>query len=444
MRSRVAKELQPLAGRRMIDYVLDAARGANPSQIIVVLSPAKAELASALPPDVAVAWQHEQLGTGHAAAQALPLLRPEIDRVAVLFGDHPLLTPDAVGELARASTTPETLVALLTSVLADPGAYGRLHFDAGRITGIIEAKVDRTVYDGPVEIYSGISCYRRDWLERALPDVPRSPVGEYYLTSLVEQAAREPLARPVVSVRAPIEVAQGVNDKVELAAAERVLRARINERLMRGGVSIVDPASTFIDATVAIGQDARIEPFTTIEGASVIGEGCRIGPQAIVRDSRIGAESEVVASMIEGAEIGRGVHVGPYSHFRSGARIADGAHIGNYVEVKNATVGPETHIGHFSYVGDAEIGRAVNIGAGTITANYDGVNKHRTVIGDNAFIGSDTILRAPVEVGPGARTGAGSVVTRDVAAGKTVVGVPARPIASSRPTVDESAKTEGQ
>lgn len=443
MRSRLAKELQPLAGRPMIAYVLDAARAAGPAQVIVVLSPAKADLVRALSSEVEIAWQEEMRGTGHAAAQALPLLRPEIRQVAVLFGDHPLLTAEAVRQLTATSRESGALVTLLTSTLADPGPYGRLRRAGDRITGVVEAKVDETSYTGPVEINSGISCYRRDWLERALPGIPRSPVGEYYLTSLVELAAAEPLQPAVVSVRAPIEVAQGVNDRVELAAAEAVLRRRINERLMRSGVTLVDPTSTFIDATVEIGQDARIEPFTTIGGACVIGAGCRIGPQAIVRDSRIGAGSEVVASMVEGAEIGQGVHVGPYSHFRAGARVADGAHIGNYVEVKNARVGAGTHIGHFSYVGDAELGRDVNIGAGTITANYDGFAKHRTIIGDGAFIGSDTILRAPVEVGPGARTGAGSVVTKDVAAGKTVVGVPARPIASApRPPVPQRQQAE--
>jgi bifunctional UDP-N-acetylglucosamine pyrophosphorylase/glucosamine-1-phosphate N-acetyltransferase len=216
----------------------------------------------------------------------------------------------------------------------------------------------------------------------------------------VERASDEPHpSEPVTTVVAEAETAYGINDRVELAVAERIVRARINERLMRSGVTIVDPGSVFIDADVEIGPDSRIEPFTTIEGRSIIGSGCRIGPQSFIRDTRIGDDCEVVASMLEGASVGDRVHIGPYSHFRSGAEIADGAHIGNYVEIKNSTVGEETHIGHFSYVGDSQLGQRVNIGAGTITANYDGKDKHRTIIGDDAFIGSDTILRAPVEVG---------------------------------------------
>lgn len=429
MRSRLPKELQPLAGRPLIDYVVEAASAASPAQLITVLSPAKAVIAESLPDGAQVAWQREPLGTGHAAAQALPLLDPGIEYVAVLFGDHPLLTPDAIERLIDTSITSGALVTLLTAVLPDPGAYGRLRYVDGRIVGIVEARDDTTRYREPVEIYSGISCYRRDWLERMLPELPRSAVGEYYLTALVERAAAEPgVERPVISVVAPAEVAYGINDRVELAAAEAIVRRRINERLMRSGVAIVDPATTYIDATVAIEPDARIEPMTTISGRSVIGTGCRIGPQAIVRDSRVGADSEILASVIEGAEIGARVHIGPFAHLRPGARIADDVHIGNYAEIKNSTIGTKTRVGHFSYLGDAEVGDDVNIGAGAVTANYDGRDKHRTVIGAGAFIGVDTVLRAPVTVGEGAVTGAGSVVTHDVPAEQTVVGVPARPM----------------
>jgi bifunctional UDP-N-acetylglucosamine pyrophosphorylase/glucosamine-1-phosphate N-acetyltransferase len=423
----------------MIEFVLRAARSADPDQIVVVLSPAKASIAETLAADCDVAWQHDQLGTGHAAAQAMPLLRPEIRTVANLFGDHPLLTDEAVRGLFDASARSGALVTLLTAKLEDPAAYGRLVRQDGRIVGVVEAKDDHTRYEGPVEVNSGISAYRREWLEHELPSLPRSQGGEYYLTALVERAASvSDVGTPVVSIVAPAEVAYGVNDRYELSVAESEIRRRVNQRLMRSGVAIVDPGSTFIDDTVSIGQDARIEPFTTITGQTEIADLCRIGPQAIVRDSTIGEASEIVASTVEGAEIGARVHVGPYSHFRPGTRIGDDAHIGNYVEVKNSTVGPATHIGHFSYVGDADLGRRVNIGAGTITANFDGVAKHRTVIGDDAFIGSDTILRAPVEIGPRGRTGAGSVVTRDVAPDATVVGIPARPIRRTTSADDRS------
>ncbi len=429
MRSRTPKELQPLAGRRLIDYVLRAVQSAHPAQIIIVLSPAKAQMADSLPEGCDVAWQHEPLGTGHALAQAMPRLRPDINQVAVFFGDHPLLSADVASQLINASTSSGALVTLLTTVLPDPGAYGRLRWNDERITGVVEAKEDSTVYTSSVEVNSGISCYQRDWLERELPGIPRSAVGEYYLTTLVERAADERApARPVISVVAPPEVAFGVNDRVELAAAEEVLRRRINERLMRSGVAIVDPKSTFIDDTVEIGQDTRIEPFTTISGRTVIGEDCRIGPQAILRESQIGNRVAITASVIESAVVGEGVDIGPYAHLRPGARIGEEAHIGNYAEIKNSTLGARTHVGHFSYIGDSDVGGQVNIGAGTVTCNYDGDKKHRTVIGAGAFIGSDTMLVAPVEVGSGARTGAGSVVTRDVAPDETVVGIPARPV----------------
>lgn len=431
MKSRVPKELHPVAGRPLVEHVLRAVASVHPEQVIVVLSPAKESIAGRLPADCEVAWQREQLGTGHAAAQAMPLLRPEIERVAILFGDHPLLTDESVASLLRASMEKQALVTLLTTELADPAAYGRLRREGGggRIVDVVEAKADERRYDGPVEINSGISCYRRDWLERALPRLPRSAVGEFYLTSLVRLAAEEASpAEPVVSVVVPPETALGVNDRIELAEAEAMLRRRINERLMRSGVSIVDPATTFIDDGVEIGQDSRVEPFTTISGTTTIGERCRIGPQSIVRDSQIADDCAVIASMIEGARLGERVDVGPFSHLRPGTVLGDDVHIGNFAEIKQSTLGRETKMGHFSYVGDAKVGEGVNIGAGAVTANYDGVEKHPTYVGDRAFIGVDSILRAPVSVGEGAVVGAGSVVTRDVEAGVTVVGVPARPL----------------
>ena len=427
MKSRVPKELHTVCGRPLLQHVIRAASAANPDQLIIVLSPAKASVVDSLPGGCQVVWQEEPLGTGHAAAQALPLLRPEIQHVAVLFGDHPLLTGEAVSRLILRSQEAGALVTLLTAILDDPGAYGRVQYDNGRISGVIEAKADPTIYTAPVEIYSGISCYRRDWLDRLLPAVPRSAVGEYYLTSLVSMAAAESMEQPAISVVAPAETAYGINDRVELSVAERLMRARINERLMRSGVTIVDPSTTFIDDTVEIGVDTRIEPLTTIAGTSTIGEQTIIGPAALIRDSSIGAGCVVLTSTLEGAVVGDRVHVGPYTHFRSGTTIDSDVHIGNYVEIKNARIGSGTHVGHFSYLGDADIGRRVNIAAGTITANFDGVDKHRTLIEDNAFIGCDTILRAPVRVGAGGNTGAGSVVTHDVLPGETVAGVPARP-----------------
>ena len=433
MRSRTAKELQLLAGRPLLSYVLDVAEAIQPAQRIAVLHPGKRAVQEILPSGWQVAWQEQPLGTGHALAQALPLLAPSIRRVLLLFGDHPLLTPGDLERLLRAAEEHSTAAAVLTTVLDDPAAYGRIRRQDGRVVGVVEAREDEVSYQGPVEVVSGATCYDRRWLEEALPRLARSPSGEYYHTWLVELAARTPWpAEPVITVLALPETALGVNDRVDLARAEAIIRRRVAERLMRAGVAIVDPSTTFIDATVEIESDARIEPFTIISGRSWIGEGSRIGPHAVVRDSRIGPECEVLASVIEEASLGSRVHVGPYAHLRPGTRVADDVHIGNYAELKNAQVGRETRIGHFSYIGDAELGERVNIGAGTVTCNFDGVKKHRTVIEDDAFIGSDTMLIAPVRVGPGGRTGAGSVVNRDVPPGGLVVGVPARPIEARR------------
>ncbi len=427
MKSRTPKELQPILGRPMLDYVLRAADVPAIAQRIVVLSPAKSAIAEQLPDDVQVAWQDEQLGTGHAAACALDQLNDDITHVAVLFGDHPLLERSAINGLVETTTEAGGLITLLTTIVDDPASYGRVKRNAGQIVGVVEAKDDPQQYDGPVEIYSGISCYERRWLEQHLPEIERSPGGEYYLTTLVEMAARDDsMSVPVVAVQADPTVAYGVNDRIDLARAEQILKDRILERLMRGGVTVADPNSTFIDDAVEVGMDTRIEPFTIIRGTTVVGEGSVIGPQSVITDSRIGNECEIVSSHLNGATVGDRVHIGPFAHLRAGARLADDVHVGNYAEIKESQIGRLTRVGHFSYIGDALIGEDVNIGAGTVTCNYDGNAKHRTTIGDRCFIGSDTMLVAPVTVGNDAVTGAGSVVNRDVGPNETVVGVPAR------------------
>jgi bifunctional UDP-N-acetylglucosamine pyrophosphorylase/glucosamine-1-phosphate N-acetyltransferase len=236
------------------------------------------------------------------------------------------------------------------------------------------------------------------------------------------------------------ELTTGINDRVALAAAEQLLRAGVIERHLRNGVTIVDPASTFIDAGVEIGQDARIEPWTVLSGATVIAQDAVIGPSSQIRDARIGPRTTVWASVVEESEVAEDVHIGPYSHVRPGCQIGPRCRIGNYAELKNTRMGAGTQQHHFSYLGDAQVGENVNIGAGAITANFDGEQKLPTIIGDGAFIGVDTLLRAPVTIGPGARTGAGAVVTRDVPAGKTVVGMPARPIELRRRRAEMSTQ----
>jgi bifunctional UDP-N-acetylglucosamine pyrophosphorylase/glucosamine-1-phosphate N-acetyltransferase len=337
-----------------------------------------------------------------------------------------------VGEQAAGA-----VIALLSARLPDPAGYGRVvRAPDGSVAAIVEeGDADATVR-ALDEVNAGTYCFDTAWLRANLGRVPVSPAGELYLTDLVRLAVGDGHKVRVIEAPHP-ESALGINDRVQLATAERLLRRRIADDHMRSGVTIVDPDSTFIDATVEIGQDARIEPWTVLSGSTVIGDEAVVGPGSQVRDSRIGARSRVWGSWVEESEVGEDARIGPMSHLRPGSVVGPRSEIGNYAELKQTRLGARVRQHHFSYLGDAEIGDEVNVGAGTVTANFDGTAKHRTVVGDGAFLGVDTTLRAPVTIGAGAKTGAGSVVTRDVAPGKTVVGVPARPIELRRRRSDD-------
>jgi bifunctional UDP-N-acetylglucosamine pyrophosphorylase/glucosamine-1-phosphate N-acetyltransferase len=268
-------------------------------------------------------------------------------------------------------------------------------------------------------------CFQADWLWTNLTEIPVSAKGEYYLTDIVSIARQQGL--PVqAEVIEDWQEAMGINTRVHLAEAEAILRQRINQAWMLSGVTIMDPATTYIEAGVTIKQDTIIYPNTFLRGFTQIGSGCQIGPNSLIQDSMIGDGCRILASVIEQARLEKQVDIGPFGHLRKGAHLDDGVHMGNFGEVKNSYLAPGVKMGHFSYIGDATIGRDVNIGAGTITCNYDGKEKHHTTIEDGVFIGSDTMLVAPLKIGKGARTGAGAVVTDDVAEGTLVVGVPAR------------------
>jgi bifunctional UDP-N-acetylglucosamine pyrophosphorylase/glucosamine-1-phosphate N-acetyltransferase len=412
----------------MIEHVVRAAEGIAPRQVILTLGPTSESLRDRYAGRAYLAWQPEPLGTGDAARVALPEIDERVEWVMVIFGDHPLVDSATLQLLIDRARTAQPILATVAVVLDEPGPYGRYRRDErGRITAIVEAHEDTQTYDGPTPVNSGMCCIRRDWLTEVAPELTLSPKGEYYLTELVALAARTAWPRdPVLLVEAGRDVAWGINDRVELATAERVVRERITRGHMLAGVTIVDPASTYIDADVRIGTDTRIEPGTVLRGVSTIGSGCLLGPNAVIENTRLADGVTVRASWIESSEVGAGVDIGPYSHLRPGVRIAAGVHIGNYVELKNTRIGTGTAIGHMSYLGDAEVGEGVNIGAGTITANYDGTTKHTTTIEDDVFVSCDTILRAPLTLGKGSKTGAGAVVLHSVAPGETVVGVPAR------------------
>jgi bifunctional UDP-N-acetylglucosamine pyrophosphorylase/glucosamine-1-phosphate N-acetyltransferase len=316
--------------------------------------------------------------------------------------------------------------------MADASGYGRIVRGAdGRATAIVEEADADDATRAIGEINVGTYAFDGAWLRGALERVGTAPSGERYLTDLVALAVQDRRGVTVVEAEDAAD-ALGINDRAGLASAEERMRRRIVERHQRNGVTIVDPSTTRIDAAVEIGQDARIEPWSILEGSTIVGEDAVIGPNAQVRDSSIGPRTRVWASVVEEATVAEDVVIGPFAHLRPGADIGPRCRIGNFAEVKNSRIGAGTQQHHFSYLGDAEIGENVNIGAGSITANFDGVAKHRTAIGDRASIGVDTMMVAPVTIGAGATTGAGSVVNRDVAPGKKVVGVPARPIELKR------------
>lgn len=430
MRSRLPKVLHRLAGRPMVHYVLDAAAPLNPAVTALVVGRDAEVVRREIGDGVLFAEQRTRLGTGDAVRTARPLLG-EVDDVMVLYADTPLLRPSSLRDLLALHRESGAAITLLTTLMEHPSGYGRIRRDPDdRVCGIVEQAAVTGPEEDIHEINIGVYCFRAEWLWSHLGRVRRSTTGEYYLTDLVQMAAEEypgTAEHPVQAICSQDEMeAMGVNDRVQLAAAERALRWRTAERLMSGGTTIVDPSNTYLDSTVQAGQDTVICPNSVIEGESVIGEGCIIGPNSHIVNSRVGDRCRVWASVVEGADLECDVTVGPFSHLRPGTRLARGAHIGNFVEVKASSVGERTRAGHFSYVGDAEIGADVNIGAGTVTCNYDGELKHRTVIEDGAFIGSDTMLVAPVRVGRAAKTGAGSVVTRDVPGCTVVYGAPAR------------------
>jgi bifunctional UDP-N-acetylglucosamine pyrophosphorylase/glucosamine-1-phosphate N-acetyltransferase len=444
MRSRIPKVLHPLAGRPMIEHVLASLRAAGIEHPVVVTGFGADQLEAALADRVPTVRQEPQLGTADAVRRGLERVPAVVRHVLVTMGDVPLLPPELFQRLLREQAEGEATIALLAATVDDPQGYGRV---VRRADGAARAIVEERDADDAVrashEVNVGTYCFDAGWLRANAGSVPASASGEYYLTDLVERAAAG--GRRVTVVTAPrAELITGINDRAQLAAADRLLRDAIASDHLRNGVTIVDPATTRIDAGVEIGQDARIEPFTILSGSTVIAQDAIIGPRTEIRDSRIGPRTRVWASVVEESSVAEDVQIGPFSHVRPGCQIGPRCRIGNYAEIKNTTLGAGTQQHHFSYLGDAEVGEDVNIGAGAITANFDGERKLRTVIGRGAFIGVDTMLRAPVTIGEGARTGAGAVVTRDVAPGKTVVGMPARPIEARRRRTELAAERNPQ
>ncbi len=425
MRSQTPKVLHLLAGRPLLSHVLEAVRGAG-ARPIVVLSK-ETEPARAIVGDGAiVALQDPPRGTGDAVRVALEAIPDPSGEAFIVYSDTPLLRAETLRALAELRAKRGAALALLSGNIGTENAYGRVVRDgSGDVARVVEARL--ATADERRLPESNLGAYAIDlaWLRKAVPRLRANATGEVFLTDLVALATTEG-ARVAAYCTDDPEEGMGVNTRVELAAAEDVVRRRIRERHMLAGVTFHDPASSFVDAEVDIAPDVVIDRGCILEGRTRIGTGTRIGPYAIVRDTRIGERCRVEASVLEGATLEDDVTVGPYSHLRPGAHLEKGVQLGNFGEVKNARLGRGTKMHHFSYVGDAQVGQRVNISAGVITLNYDGVRKHRTEIGDDAFIGSDTLLRAPIKVGARSATGAGSVVTKDVPDDMLAVGVPAR------------------
>lgn len=428
MRSALPKVLHPLLGRPMVSYAVETAQQATSSKPVLVIGHGRDDVQAALGDRARFIVQEPQLGTGHALMQVEKLLRGETDLVLVTLADMPLLSEETLRRLVAAQMNNPGPFSLLTVLSDDAHGFGRVLRDStGRVQAVVEEAQATPEQLAIRELNVSVYCFSAGWLWDALPRIPLSPKGEYYLTDLVEIAVSAGLPLQAMVCEDQTEMI-GINTRIHLAEAEAALRSRVNRNWMLAGVTLIDPAATYIEPGVTIGQDTTIWPNTYLHGSTSIGQGCVIGPNTIIHDTTIGNGCRVLASVLERAVLEDHVEMGPFGHLRKGAHLADGVHMGNFGEIKNSYLGPGTKMGHFSYIGDATIAENVNIGAGTITCNFDGERKNHTEIGAGVFVGSDTMLVAPVKLGEGARTGAGAVVTKDVPAETLVVGVPARAI----------------
>ncbi len=427
MKSGLPKVLHPVCGRPMIEYVLDAASAATGSRPLVVYSPATERVREAVAGDAETALQDEPLGTGDALRAALAAVPADAEEVLVLSGDVPLVGASLLTALLDARALDQAAISMVVVDAVDPAGLGRVvRREGGTVERIVE---DRDATDDErqlSEINAGLYAFDAAWLRRRIGDLRPSPAtGEVYLTDLVG------LARDDGRIVAALDVEDdgrltGINDRAQLARAEWDMRVELNDRWMRDGVTMIDPSTVYLDHSVELAPDVVLEPNVTLRGATRVGARTRIASGSQVLDSIIGADCLVWASVVERSVVEDEVTIGPFSHLRPGVHVGRRSEIGNYAELKNSRLGERVRQHHASYLGDADVGAGTNVGAGSITANYDGVHKHRTTIGERVFLGVDTMLRAPVTLGDGAKTGAGAVVTRDVPPGMLAVGVPAR------------------
>jgi bifunctional UDP-N-acetylglucosamine pyrophosphorylase/glucosamine-1-phosphate N-acetyltransferase len=429
MKSNLPKVLHSIAGKPMIWHALAAIKQATTEKPLVVIGHSAEDVTKYIGDSAQTVVQEPQLGTGHAVMQAEGLLKGKTDLVVVCYTDMPLLRSETLQKLVEKQKNNNGPLSILTVIAEDPRGFGRIiRKGDGSVEAIVEEVVATPQQLQVKELNVGGYCFDANWLWEALRRIPKNPKkGEYYLTDTVELAVKDGLAVQAF-VMDDLEETIGINTRVHLAEVEAAMRRRINRAHMLDGVTMVDPASTYIEAGVKIGRDTVIMPNTYLHGKTELGEGNIIGPNTLIRDSKIGNRCKVLASVMEGALLEDDVDMGPFARLRKGAHLGNHVHMGNFGEVKDSRLAEGVKMGHFSYIGNAQIGANTNIGAGTITCNYDGEKKHVTEIGEDVFIGSDTMLVAPIKIGDRARTGAASVVTKNVAADTLVVGMPARAI----------------
>jgi bifunctional UDP-N-acetylglucosamine pyrophosphorylase/glucosamine-1-phosphate N-acetyltransferase len=424
MKSRIPKVLHPLGGKPLIWWAVQSVREATERDAYVVIGPGDREVREVLGESVKYIEQEERKGTGHAVMQAAHALQGKSDQVLVILGDMPFLRVDTLKRIISTQKRNRSVMTLLAAHVSKTRGFGRIIRDReGQIQSIIEeahANPDQLAID---EVNASVYCFDSQWLWQHLPQLPLSPKGEYYLTDIVAMAVENHFPVASFEVEDENEIF-GINTREHLAEAHEVLQRRMNDYWMLSGVTIIDPSTTYIDPQAIIGEDTTILPGTYLKGKTTIGRECVLGPNSIIEDSSIGDRCRVLMSVTQGATLEEDVDIGPYAHLRRGAYLCRGVHMGNFGEVKNSTLGPGVKMGHFSYVGDAKIGANTNVSAGVITCNFDGEKKHTTEVGENVFFGSDTMLVAPIRVGKDSRTGAGSVVTRDVPENTLVAGVP--------------------
>lgn len=423
MKSKLPKVLHKLSGRPMLEHVIDAADEAGADEKIVIVGFGSEKVTDFVGGRARVAIQKEQLGTGHAVLQAEDLLAGQSGTALILCGDTPLLEGAELKKFYETHLQSGAGVSVLTADAPDPFGYGRILRDtAGRVTGIVEEK-DATPEQRQIhEINTGIYCVEMPLLFDLLKHLSnQNAQHEYYLTDILSECLSR--GRAVAGIKTKdFDMVMGVNSRRHLAAAQHIMNERILGRLMDEGVTIVDPASTFIEKGVRIGRDTIIQPFTMLEGDTVIGEDCAIGPQVRFSNVKVGDGTHIQFVYAHDAAVGSHVQMGPYDHLRPNTVIHDGVKVGNFVEVKNSSVGAGTKLPHLQYIGDSDIGSGVNMGCGTITVNYDGKTKHRTTIEDNAFVGCNSNLVAPVTIGRGSYVAAGSTITKDVPEDALAVG----------------------